>query len=118
MPSAAATYLKYANLQMAAEASLPAGFAGAIPKEFLTAGNNRASKFTDADQWTVVSHQEDTSTGFSGTLFRYEGASDPIRGLINGELVMSFRSTEFADDAARDNQETTATLPLPSICFD
>ncbi|SDP94092.1 hypothetical protein SAMN04489708_1587 [Paracidovorax cattleyae] len=29
-----------------------------------------------------------------------------MRGIVKGELVLSFRSTEFADDAARDNQAT------------
>ena len=109
-------YLKYANLQMAAEAlyefnpNLTGGktSAGAtaayptIPATFLTEGNNRSSRFTStqaqafiAEGWTVVEHISNTTTGFSGPLFRGK----------TGELVMSFRSTEFADDA-RDNQAT------------
>lgn len=95
--------LQYANLQMAAEALLDT-----IPEvgllKALTNGNNRSSKFTTtqadqfiADGWTVLDHQPDTSTGFSGTLFK---------NTKTGELVMSFRSTEFADDAVRDNQAT------------
>ena len=98
------TYLKFANLQMAAEADLPVGFTGSIPKALLTEGNHRSSKFTNvladqfiADGWVVEIHQANTSTGFSGTLFRNQQT---------GELVLSFRSTEFIDDAARDNQAT------------
>lgn len=98
-----ATYLKYANLQMASEALLDR-----IPQvglvKALTDGNNRSSKFTQiqadqfiADGWTVVEHKSNTPTGFSGTLFKNNST---------GELVLSFRSTEFADDAARDNQAT------------
>ena len=103
-------YLKYANLQMAAEAlygkkGLEPGtlFLGQITEQFLRSGNDRTSVFTRtqaqqfvAEDWTVVEHISNTTTGFSGTLFRSK----------SGELVMSFRSTEFADDAARDNQAT------------
>ena len=108
-----ATLLKYANLQMAAEAILPVGFAGVVDAVELTDGNNRASKFTPTqanqfitDNWVVVAHQDNMPTGFSGTLFKYNGPSDPSRGLVNGELVLSFRSTEFIDDAVRDNEAT------------
>jgi Ca2+-binding RTX toxin-like protein len=99
--------LKYANLQTAAEARLdlfnyssPSGL-----EDALKYGNNRSSKFTDVlaaqftSEWSVVDHKPNTSTGFSGTLFRNNAT---------GELVLSFRSTEFADDAARDNQATNA----------
>ncbi len=79
-------YLKYANLQMAAEAlfeqpnnsrslivtSKPA----TLLSDALRAGNSHASKFPPTlkqqfidDGWSVVAHQPDTSTGFSGTLF-------------------------------------------------
>jgi hypothetical protein len=107
------TYLKFANLQMAAEAIFPDAFSGGIATNILTTGNNRSSKFTDvlAEQfvkdWEVVEHKADTTTGFSGTLFKCL-TDDPARGLVKGELVMSFRSTEFADDAARDNEATNA----------
>ena len=92
--------LKFANLQMAAEARIDL-----FPnlRDALIYGNNRSSKFTGtladtfADQWTVVSHQANTPTGFSGTLFKDKNT---------GELVMSFRSTEFIDDAARDSEAT------------
>ena len=71
----------------------------------------RSSRFTQiqADEfikdWTVVEHISNTTTGFSGTLFRAL-RNDESRGIKAGELVLSFRSTEFADDAARDNQAT------------
>jgi hypothetical protein len=47
----------------------------------------------------VLDQRANTPTGFSGTLFKSNKT---------GELVMSFRSTEFIDDAARDNQATNA----------
>lgn len=124
-----ADYLKYANLQMAAEALygynaaehgadlVPrAKYSGAIDVESnLTTGNTHASKFTKTQvelsdltsDWTVLEHQSNSSTGFSGTLFK-RIKDDPITGAKAGELVMSFRSTEFVDDAARDNQATNA----------
>jgi hypothetical protein len=108
-----AQLLTYTNVQMAAEAIYPVGFAsGAIPISTLTVGNNRSSKLTPtqatqfATEWQVVEHKANTSTGFSGTLFKFTGDDDPARGLVKGQLVLSFRSTEFADDAARDTQAT------------
>ena len=108
------TYLKYANLQMAAEAlfdnernkSAPILVAGLTPSDSqLEDGNKHASKFPStlarqflSDGWSIVAHQPDTSTGFSGTLFKND---------YTGELVLSFRSTEFVDDAVRDNQAVT-----------
>ena len=72
----------------------------------LMLGNGRASRFTQAqaeaflaDGWKIVEHRSNTETGFSGTLFKNEST---------GELVMSFRSTEFLDDSARDNQATNS----------
>ncbi|VTU30930.1 hypothetical protein H4CHR_02703 [Variovorax sp. PBS-H4] len=99
------TYLKYVNLQMAAEALWdrvdPEGALGQLQY-----GNNHSSKFTKTqaqqfidEGWTVAEHKSNTSTGFSGTLFRNSNT---------GELVLSFRSTEFVDDAARDNQATNS----------
>jgi hypothetical protein len=112
------TYLKYANLQIAAEAfilpktSAPGKTTEEDPTELqLTQGNDRTSRFTTTDatwfaqSWEVVEHISNTATGFSGTLFRAK-TSDPERGIVAGELVLSFRSTEFADDATRDNQAT------------
>ena len=123
MQNAVTTYLTYANLQMAAESLFgvtlsdsPGVVKGSssMSQASLMLGNNRSSKFTQAQaeqflrEWQVVEHKSNTSTGFSGTLFKYAGQDDPSRGLVNGQLVMSFRSTEFIDDAARDNQATNA----------
>lgn len=107
-------YLQYANLQMAAEAlygvdpnnswNIGAFASPGMTTAALTAGNDRTNKFPAplADQlgaqgWTVVAHQPNTGTGFSGTLFKNANT---------GEYVLSFRSTEFIDDAVRDNQAT------------
>ena len=111
IPSAS-TELAYALVQLAAEAILPNNYSGPIDYWWLTAGNQRTSKFTleqakeFASLWDIVEHQSDTTTGFSGTLFRYKGPNDLANGLKTGDLVMSFRSTEFVDDAVRDNQAT------------
>lgn len=106
--------LKYVNLQMAAEAvGLKDGMTGGELAAALVLGNNHASRFTNtaatdfANHWEVVSHVENSGTGFSGTLFKCT-VSDPELGYTAGEMVMSFRSTEFIDDAARDNEETNA----------
>lgn len=104
-----ADYLKYANLQMAAEAFLydeatRSVKAGQQLIDALKTGNDHASKFTATqstdftNQWEVVAQQANTSTGFSGTLFRNKANTN--------ELVVSFRSTEFIDDAVRDNAAT------------
>ena len=75
--------------------------ANALTEDSLKTGNLHASKFaaTEATKfvdpvtgWKVVEHISNTTTGFSGTLFK-NNATD--------ELVLSFRSTEFIDDAAR-----------------
>lgn len=50
-------------------------------------------------KWEVVAQQDNTPTGFSGTLFKSKAT---------GELVLSFRSTEFVDDNARDNVAANA----------
>ncbi|MBI2770199.1 MAG: hypothetical protein HYX47_11280, partial [Burkholderiales bacterium] len=98
---------------MAAEALLdrpdPEGLFGQ-----LKFGNNRASKFTDvlaadfASKYTVVAHQANTSTGFSGTLFK-ENAT--------GELTLSFRSTEFIDDAVRDSKSNELEIKAKGWAF-
>ena len=119
-------YLKFVNLQMAAESlfgfkavpnsqSLTPGATRTattpLTAEELTDGNLHASKFTApqaaefATQWQLVEQISNTKTGFSGTLFRCK-ITDPSKGLVEGQLVMSLRSTEFLDDAARDNQAT------------
>lgn len=101
-------YLKFANLQMAAEAFLVRDD-GTVRDDIaaaLIAGNNHASRFTETqaikftdpvEGWTVLDQRANTATGFSGTLFTNNRT---------GELVLSFRSTEFIDDAARDNEAT------------
>lgn len=84
-----------------------------ISEEDLTYGNNHTSKFTDtqakefAQKWEIVSHVANTGTGFSGTLFRAtEKAASTETGIKEGDLVIFFRSTEFIDDSAHDNQAT------------
>lgn len=119
--------MEFANLQMAAEAlydkqtSIPSRKAKTnlfnenliTTPDFLRAGNNRTNKFTAtqaeefAQKWEIVSHIANTGTGFSGTLFRAtKKGGIPDTGIKEGDLVISFRSTEMIDDAARDNQAT------------
>lgn len=69
-------YLRFSNLQIAAD--------------------TQAQAFI-AEGWQVVEHTSCKTTSFSGTLFRNSKT---------GEQVLSFRSTEFAHEAARDNQAT------------
>ena len=110
-----ADFRKFAELQMAAEAlygfnaqakNLQPGVTipfSNIDKAILTDGNLRNTKFaTDeagkfAPLWSIEEHISNTDTGFSGTLFKNKET---------GQEVLSFRSTEFVDDAARDSQET------------
>jgi Ca2+-binding RTX toxin-like protein len=118
-------YLQYANLQMAAEAlygfdanvvpgQVPRRvYAGPLVSSDLITGNRHASKFTNTQvslsnlttDWVVVEHISNTETGFSGTLFKRVKA-DAVTGEPAGTCVLSFRSTEFLDDAARDNEAT------------
>ena len=95
-----AEYLKYANLQMAAEAFLYDEATNGVKTgqqliDALKVGNTYASKFTQTQAtafadpvkgWTVLDQRANTTTGFSGTLFKSNQT---------GELVVSFRSTEF-----------------------
>ena len=104
-------YLKYSLLQMAAEALLRDEATGFLNKseddlvDALKEGNKHNSRFTESEarkfaaKWEVVDQRANTSTGFSGTLFR---------NVDTDELVLSFRSTEFVDDAVRDNAATNA----------
>ncbi|HEY1131479.1 MAG TPA: calcium-binding protein, partial [Roseateles sp.] len=111
-----ADLLKYADLQMAAEAFLADKDTGALRtdlRDALIFGNGHASRFTATqathflEHWKVVEQKPNTASGFSGTLFECT-ADDPATGAKRGDLVMSFRSTEFIDDSARDNQATNA----------
>lgn len=112
---------------MAAEAFLisPDGartfYSDTALRDALVEGNKRASKFTktQADKfvkhWVVVEQKANTSTGFSGTLFKCIVA-DPDTGAEKDELVMCMRSTEFLDDAARDNLATN-TMEIKKTGF-
>jgi VCBS repeat-containing protein len=117
-----AEYLKYANLQMAAEAFLKDPDTGAeyySGDYLITAlekGNKHASLFTESEAmkfadpnegWIVLDQRANTPSGFSGTLFKNNKT---------GELVISFRSTEFIDDAIRDNAATN-TLEIKNTGF-
>jgi hypothetical protein len=106
---AIAEYLKYANLQLAAEAfirdpstGILSGSGSALETK-LVEGNLHASRFAPvraqqfAAEWDVLDRSINTGTGFSGTLFKHK---------TTGELGISFRSTEFVDDAIRDNLTT------------
>jgi hypothetical protein len=48
---------------------------------------------TFADNWRVVHHQQNLTSGFSATLFEYIG-NDPNSGFTAGELVYAPRGTE------------------------
>ena len=108
-------YLKYANLQMAAEASLvDANSKPLIDTRYIDAlkfGNGRSSVFTQPQAedfnklWQVVDQCANTPTGFSGTLFKARDNVEAL-GIHKDDLVVSFRSTEFIDDSARDSEET------------
>lgn len=99
-------YLKFVNLQMAAESlfgfkavpnsqSLTPGAPSTSPltADQLTDGNLHASKFTAIQaaefvtQWQVVEHESNTTTGFSGTLMRAI-KDDPATGTKAGEYVI------------------------------
>lgn len=124
-----AQYLEFAHLQMAAEALY--GLKNTVPDwqigeskhlqfgnllsnpdiPHLEKGNNHASLFPPtlakefATNWEMVAHIANTETGFSGSLFR---AKEDIPGtdIKEGDLTLSFRSTEFIEDAVRDNRAT------------
>jgi hypothetical protein len=109
MTTEATRYLKYANVQMASEALWDRPDQEGVIGQ-LKFGNNRTSKFTGTQaeafsrEWSVVEHKSNTATGFSGTLFRNNATK---------ELVMSFRSTEFADDAGSEIGVRFPTWTLP-----
>lgn len=79
-----------------------------VIKTRLVRGNTHASVFTNTDASRFLSEFEilaqfqndpktGNGTGFSGTLFKNRQT---------GELTLSFRSTEFIDDAVRDSKAT------------
>lgn len=115
--------LKYTNLQMAAEAFLVDNNNRVLLDDQLLQalknGNNHSLLFTDtlatefAAQWDVVAQKANTPTGFSGTLFRCK-VTDPEKDLVAGQLVLSFRSTEFIDDNLRDSAATNALIAQPA----
>ena len=70
-------YLKYAELQMAAEAFINEKInSGGTLTEALTEGNKHASFFTETEadkfskEWVVLDQCKNTASGFSGTLFQ------------------------------------------------
>ena len=86
-------YLKFADLQMAAEAFLKTvdgetRYSGTPLIDALKAGNGHASRFTSTQaaafntEWEVLDQTANTPTGFSGTLFKNRKTN---------ELVISFR---------------------------
>ncbi len=101
---------RFANLQMAAETRFEL-FGNTASEAALTFGNKRSSRFPAAlaqqfaATYEILSHRENTTTGFSGTLFRAM-VSRPEWGVTVGDLTLCIRSTEFIDDAARDNAST------------
>lgn len=101
---------KFASLQLAAEAFLLDEVGSPIESksaliDALVEGNLHASRFsrTDAErfasEWEVLSQADNNPTGFSATLFKRLGEE---------EFVISFRSTEFIDDAVRDTLATNS----------
>lgn len=107
-----ARMLEFANLQMASEAFLLQGDEPRIQtdlvQERLELGNRHATKFMrgQAEQLlrnyeVLAQHRNDpldpSGTGFSGSLFKHRET---------GELTLSFRSTEFIEDAVRDSKST------------
>ena len=117
-----AQYLEFCNLQVASEAFLVDK--NDLPNTILSAslvdqnlinklvqGNEHSSKFTDvqaadfASKWEVVAHKGNTNTGFSGTLFKAK-VTIPGTGIVEGQYVISFRSTEFIEDSIHDNRAT------------
>ena len=107
--------LEFANFQLAAEAFLLRANESDIrtlDRDVLIArlelGNNHASKFVSgqgasflATYDILAQYRNDANlaggSGFSGTLFKNRQT---------GELSLSFRSTEFIDDAVRDGKST------------
>lgn len=100
----------FVALQMAVEATLAGPDGVEVLNQALimalTTGNSHSSGFTESEakNFTVlrrfVAQSEESDIEFCGTLFECIQA-DPTTGAEVGERVMSFRSTEFVDDAVR-----------------
>lgn len=111
------SFLKYAELQLAAEAFITDEktdvlYGANLPLiNALTIGNFRNSKFSEmqavrfSEHWEALDQKKNSGSGFSGTLFRCT-LDDPSTGAKKGEFVISLRSTEFIDDAVRDSIST------------
>ena len=82
-----------------------------LSNDLLKDGNNHTSILTAPqikefmENWEVVAYLPNTTTGFSGTLFKAK-RDIPGTTIKAGEKVMSLRSTEFIDDETRDSQQT------------
>lgn len=110
-------YLKYAELQLAAEAFIADQVTGTLSGSgaelvtVLTFGNGRNSRFADAEakkiatHWKALDQIKNTDTGFSGTLFVCI-VDDAATGAKAGDQVISLRSTEYIDDSVRDSIAT------------
>ncbi|GHT99999.1 hypothetical protein FACS1894154_08240 [Betaproteobacteria bacterium] len=61
------------------------------------------------NNFDIIAQKPNTSTGFSGTLFRAK-VDDPQSGLKAGQYFLSFRSTEFVDDYIRDSEGSNQSI--------
>ncbi len=106
MNSELTTWLEYSKLQLASEAFLideitgQQLFSGTALQSALIKGNKHASRFTPTEaavfaaRYEVVAHEDNTGTGFSGTLFW---------DTVKQEYTLSFRSTAFVEDVLADS---------------
>ncbi len=109
MSNTLSTWLDYAHIQMAAEAFLIdeqrklQSSGQNLANRLFDPGNNHSLKFTQTEandfaaKYEVLDQNPNTGSGFSGTL---------IKNIKTGELTISFRSTEFVDDALADSVGT------------
>lgn len=73
----------------------------------------QAQEFTN--NWEIISHQPDTDTGFSATLFRRK-TDDPVSGYKAGDYVYAIRGTAGIVDFQEDLGNIVAdTLALEQI---
>ncbi len=116
------TSLKFANLQIAAEALyafdprqgplVPGNtYVGPARGNFPSDGNEPGEQVPHRPRGRLRRHlaSHRTQKQHHLRLQRHavpRPADRPDLGIVAGELVLSFRSTEFADDAVRDNQAT------------